>query len=161
MPFRNTEREGFSLIELMIVIAIMAILTGGIALSYNLVQSADTKGTAYDIDSKLTNLKSRNMGSNKQMYMHLYRYSGDIFVDYTEEDSYTPTGSGEMIGDSAVTVSCDGAVMSDGSVTTIGIQKKDGAFSKGPEEIKVSSEDGTSYVVYLIQDTGKHYVESK
>lgn len=161
MQFRSAEKDGFSLIEMMIVIAILGILMGGIALSYNLVRSADTKGTAYDIDSNLTNLKSRSMGSNKQIYMHLYRYSGDVYVDYTEEESYTPAGVGEIIGDSAVTVSCDGTVISDGSVTTIAIQKKDGAFMEGPEEIKVSSEDGTSYVVYLIKDTGKHYVESK
>ncbi|MCI5732216.1 MAG: prepilin-type N-terminal cleavage/methylation domain-containing protein [Eubacterium sp.] len=161
MRVRNSEREGFSLIELVIVIAILAILTGGIALSYNLVRSADTKGTAYDIDSNLTNFKSRSMGSNKQIYMHLYRYSGDIYVDYTEEESYTPAGAGEMIGDSEVTVSCDATVMADGSVTTIAIQKKDGAFVKGPKEIKVSDGDSSSYVVYLIKDTGKHYVEEK
>lgn len=154
-------RDGFSLIELVIVIALMAILVGGISLSFNMLYSADTKGTAYDIDNNLTSLKSRNMGSNKLMYMHLYRYSGDIYVDYTQEKSYTPTGDGELIGDSAVTLSCDGVVMSDGSVTTIGIQKKDGAFSEGPEQIRVSGDVGTSYVVYLIHDTGKHYVEEE
>ena len=62
MQFRSAEKDGFSLIEMMIVIAILGILMGGIALSYNLVRSADTKGTAYDIDSNLTNLKSRSMG---------------------------------------------------------------------------------------------------
>lgn len=161
MQIRGSEREGFSLIELVIVIVIMSILTGGIALTYSLVRSADTEGTAYDIDSNLTILKSRNMGRNKPLYLQLYRYSGDIFVDYTEEKSYTPKGNGEVIGDSAVTLSCDGTILPDGSVTTIGIRKKDGAFSEGPKEITVTGDDGTSYVVYLITDTGKHYVEEK
>lgn len=63
------ERDGFSLVEMIIIIAIVGILTGGIAISYNLVRSADVKGMAYDIDSSLTNLKSKNMGSNKQLFM--------------------------------------------------------------------------------------------
>ncbi len=160
MSLKNRHRDGFSLIEMMIVIAIMAVLTGGVTISYYMIRSADTKGTAYDIDSRLTTLKSRSMGSNKQIYLQLYRHSGEIYVDYTEEESYTPSGKGEPIGDSEVILSCDGAVMSDGSVSTIAIQKKDGAFLEGPEEIKVSDDGGTSFTVYLIKDTGKHYVES-
>lgn len=154
-------RDGFSLIELMIVIALMAILTGGVALSYNMVRSADTKGTAYDIDSGLTELKSKNMGGNKLLYMHLYRYNGTYYIDYTDSESYTPGGNGTEIGDSEVTVICDGATLADGDEVTIGIQKKDGAFSQGPEEIHVESDDGTGYIVYLVRDTGKHYVEAK
>ena len=40
------ERDGFSLVEMIIIIAIVGILTGGIAISYNLVRSADVKGMA-------------------------------------------------------------------------------------------------------------------
>ena len=60
------ERDGFSLMEMIIVIAILGMITGGIAVTYNMVRSADVKGMAYDFDSSLTNLKSKNMGSNKQ-----------------------------------------------------------------------------------------------
>lgn len=153
-------RDGFSLIELIIVIALMAILTGGIALSYNLIRSADTKGTAYDIDSGLTDLKSKNMGGNKLLYMHLYRYNGTYYIDYTATESYTPGGNGIEIGDSEVTIIYDGVTLADGDEVTIGIQKKDGAFSLGPEEIHIVNEDGTGYIVYLVRDTGKHYVEA-
>lgn len=89
---RTKERDGFSLVEMIIIIAIAGILTGGIAISYNLVRSADVKGMAYDIDSSLTNLKSKNMGSNKQLFMHLYKQSGNYFIDYTKEESYNNKG---------------------------------------------------------------------
>ena len=49
------ERDGFSLMEMIIVIAILGMITGGIAVTYNMVRSADVKGMAYDIDSSLTN----------------------------------------------------------------------------------------------------------
>ena len=102
------ERDGFSLMEMIIVIAILGMITGGIAVTYNMVRSADVKGMAYDIDSSLTNLKSKNMGSNKQLFMHLYKQSGNYFIDYTEEESYTPSGEGESVGESGISLKYDG-----------------------------------------------------
>ena len=153
------ERDGFSLMEMIIVIAILGMITGGIAVTYNMVRSADVKGMAYDIDSSLTNLKSKNMGSNKQLFMHLYKQSGNYFIDYTEEESYTPSGEGETVGESGISLKYDGKELTDGGVITIGIQKKDGAFSVGPEEIEVYDNNVNDYMVYLVKDTGKHYVE--
>ena len=143
------ERDGFSLMEMIIVIAILGMITGGIAVTYNMVRSADVKGMAYDIDSSLTNLKSKNMGSNKQLFMHLYKQSGNYFIDYTEES----------VGESGISLKYDGKELTDGEVITIGIQKKDGAFSVGPEEIEVYDNNVNDYMVYLVKDTGKHYVE--
>ena len=139
------ERDGFSLMEMIIVIAILGMITGGIAVTYNMVRSADVKGMAYDIDSSLTNLKSKNMGSNKQLFMHLYKQSGNYFIDYTEEESYTPSGEGESVGESGISLKYDG--------------KEYGAFSVGPEEIEVYDNNVNDYMVYLVKDTGKHYVE--
>lgn len=156
---KQREKDGFSLIEMIIIIAILGLITGGIAVTYNLVRSADVKGMAYDIDSSLTNLKSKNMGSNKQLFMHLYRQSGKYFLDYTEDESYTPAGEGEEIGEAGISLQYDGKLLTDNEVITIGIQKKDGAFSSGPEEIEVYDDNYNDYVVYLIKDTGKHYVE--
>ena len=153
------ERDGFSLMEMIIVIAILGMITGGIAVTYNMVRSADVKGMAYDIDSSLTNLKSKNMGSNKQLFMHLHKQSGNYFIDYTEEESYTPSGEGESVGESGISLKYDGKELTDGEVITIGIQKKDGAFSVGPEEIEVYDNNVNDYMVYLVKDTGKHYVE--
>ena len=102
------ERDGFSLMEMIIVIAILGMITGGIAVTYNMVRSADVKGMAYDIDSSLTNLKSKNMGSNKQLFMHLYKQSGNYYIDYTEEETYTPSGEGESVGESGISLKYDG-----------------------------------------------------
>ncbi len=165
---RQLKREGFSLVELIIVIAIMAILSGGALLSYNLVRSADTKGTAYDIDSELTTLRSETMAKAGTTYMHLYRYNDEYYIDVTSSESFSAWGEGTKIGDSRVTVTIVYSewykvTLSNWSVFTIRYQKKDGAFySSGdfPIEIDVTSDGATGYAVYMIKNTGKHYVES-
>ena len=40
---KQREKDGFSLIEMIIIIAILGLITGGIAVTYNLVRSADVK----------------------------------------------------------------------------------------------------------------------
>ena len=60
---------------------------------------------------------------------------------------------------SGISLKYDGKELTDGEVITIGIQKKDGAFSVGPEEIEVYDNNVNDYMVYLVKDTGKHYVE--
>ena len=91
--------------------------------------------------------------------MHLYKQSGNYFIDYTKEESYTPSGEGEPVGESGISLKYDGKELTDGEVITIGIQKKDGAFSAEPEEIEVYDDNVNDYMVYLVKDTGKHYVE--
>ena len=48
------KREGFSLMEMIIIIGIIGILAGAVGLSIGLLKSTDTKSTAYDINSSLT-----------------------------------------------------------------------------------------------------------
>ena len=91
--------------------------------------------------------------------MHLYNQTKNYFIDYTEEESYTPSGEGESVGESGISLKYDGKELTDGEVITIGIKKKDGAFSVGPEESEVYDNNVYDYMVYLVKDTGKHYVE--
>ncbi len=153
------KHKGYSLVELMITIAIMAILVGLIGLSANLLKSADTKEVAHEINSGLTELKSQNMGRNKPIYMHFNMYNGSYYVNYTESETFTPDGTGREVGAPDVMVSVDGTVMNNGDDICILIQKKDGAFALGPEKIVVTGEGASDYTVWLVKRTGRHYVE--
>lgn len=164
------KRAGFSLVEMLIVIALMGILVGGVSLSIGLLRSTDTKGAAYDINSALTDLKSRTTGGKAQPYLYLYCLNHTYYLDtsYTEPDTYTPTADAKEIGDTQLQISYGAEknaveAATDGYVC-IGFQKKDGAFLvEGkcicPGEIYVEADDASTYVVHLIQDTGHHYVE--
>lgn len=174
------DRKGFSLVEMLIVIALLGILVGGIGLSIGLLRSADTKGTAYDIKSGLTDLKSRTTGGKDQPYMYLYSINDTYYLDitYTEPTSYVPTTDAKEIGDSRIqiTYGADKKAIEDEADGFIcfAFQKKDGSFLKDedgkcikggkstcPEEVYISSDGASSYVVHMVPDTGHHYVEEK
>jgi prepilin-type N-terminal cleavage/methylation domain-containing protein len=179
-------KKGFSLIELVIVIAIMSIMVGLTSLGLSFLKSKDTKTVAYGIESSLTKLKSSNMAGNKKVYLHLYVDDGKYYRIFTDStDAATPNGTEKELGDTSISIQAtydvkdkDGNAQSDRVVTLseggtkdicIGIAKKDGAFlyqtadgsdnREAPRELLVSSGHGTTYLVYMVTDTGKHFVE--
>ncbi len=181
MTERNSGlREGFSLVEMLIVIALLGILTGGIALSIGLLRDTDTKGAAYDINSTLTDLKSRTTAGKSQPYLYLYFLNQTCYldIDYTEPAHYTPTTNAKEIGDDRLLISYGSGKVPLGNgaddFICIAYQKKDGAFlqdadgnckkdgkSTCPEKLYVEADDASGYVVHMIPDTGHHYVEGE
>ena len=165
-------RKGFSLVEMIIVIAIMGILVGTVGLSIGLLRSTDTKGAAYDINSKLTDLKSRTTGGKEQPYLYLYFFDETYYLDfsYTEPDAYTPSKNAKEIGDANLNIlyGSDKKSLHDApnKFLCLAFRKKDGAFlvegkCECPETIYVEADDASAYVIHMVQDTGHHYVEEK
>ena len=166
---QKLHRAGFSLVELLIVIAIMGILVGGTALSVNLLRSADTKGAAYDINSGLTDMKSRTRAGKEQWYMYLFYQNDTYYMDLTTTapDGYTKNTNAKEIGDSDIKVYYGNSkkllsTAPEGFVC-VAFRKKDGAFLVNgkcicPEKIYVEADNAPSYVVRMIEDTGHHYI---
>lgn len=152
-------KQGFSLVELLVTMAIMAVVVGMLSLGIGMLSSADTKEVAQGLNSSLGELKSRTMGKNQAAYLHFYRYEDVYYVAFTDSVTFTPDDSGKEIGDGRITVSCDGVTMSNNADVCFAIRKKDGAFSMGPKEVSVTSEKASPYTVHLVKDTGTHYVE--
>ena len=162
-------RKGFSLVEMVIIIGMIGILVGGTGLAIGLLRSADTKGAAYDINSALTNLKSRTTGGKDQPYLYLYLLNNEYHMDTSIEkpDTYTPTADSKEIGDTRlqITYGSDKKALEDApdGFLCIAFRKKDGAFLvEGkcvcPEEIYVGTDNVADYVVHMVQDTGHHYI---
>lgn len=181
--------DGFSLVEMIILIAIMSILVGLTALGIGMLNSADAKDVAYGIEGGLTKLKAQNTAGEKPVYMHIYMKGGKYYRIYTDSTAYAvPDGTEQEMGDSSISlkvtydVKSKTGVYSSREVTVsesesestkrdicIGISKKDGTFlyqvsgkdeSVAPREIQVTSDGSqTGYLVYMVTDTGKHYVE--
>ncbi len=159
-------KSGFSLIEMVIVIAIMALMVGFIVLGFGLVTSGNTKKCAEEINSGLTQLKSRTMAKSTPEYMRLSQ-NGDRLVMgyYTRDDTgnYSLQGSEREIAAGDVSVSCDTVPLSDGDTVTFAIRKKDGAFEAVdgdvPQKIEVRGSQNQVYRIVLVKDTGRHYIE--
>lgn len=160
--------KGFSLIELIIVVAILAIMSVGGAAGFGYLNLANASKCASKIDGGITLLKSKNMANAEPMYMHLYQYDGEIYIRYDKNDSYSPTetdyADGERIGNSRLTVSyqdgnaASATTLSDGSCKTFGVRKKDGSFIGTTEPTCVITIKGQStFKVTLVTNTGKHF----
>ena len=166
------KRRGFSLVELVITIAVIAILVGGVALSVVMLRSADTKGAAYEIQSRLTDLKSRTTGGKKQPYLYLYQLNEAYYLDVSDKDPdhYIRTEKSKEIGDTGMTITYGKAKKylkdAPNDFLCMAFQKKDGAFlvsgkCECPEIITVQADNATTYEVHMVQDTGHHYIEQK
>lgn len=182
----SANRQGFSLIELIIVMAIAAVMIGGATLTIGALSGTNTKEFAYEINSALTELKAKNMSGAKSLYLHIYRYNDSFYLKYADSASIALDDTGKEIGSPSMKVNVTYDVqdnsnnklpdelqtLSTGSDICIGITKKDGSYVYFPKtvggtdkravrEISVSSQSGSGYIVYMVTETGNHYVEVK
>lgn len=187
---RARNLSGFSLVELLILIAVMSILVGMVSIGFGFLRSNDTKEVAYGIENGLKTLKSNDMAGKETVYLHIFVHNGKYYRIITNSVAApTPGGNEKEIGKASsisVNVTYDvkdehGNSLPDRTVTLsesgtkdicIGMAKKDGTFlyqnvsgtnnSEAPREMHVTTASGTtSYLVYMVTDTGKHYVEAQ
>ena len=86
----KSNNKGFSLIELIICITILALFSTLVVVGLGYMDLANSKKCVSKIDSGLMTLKSRNMADSKRTYLHIYRYTdGNYYLTYTEADNYT------------------------------------------------------------------------
>ncbi len=170
----NRSREGFSLIELVITIVVLAIMVGIISLSTALLRSADTRGLANEINDSFTDLKSLTEAHTGPYYLHLYKNDGSYWKYFDTSATFTMPASNDpenRIGPDVMSVN---VIDSTGTNTllgaagcesiTVSIKKKDGSYNPGvPSSMEVyrgSDVSGTpDYRVVISEKTGLHYVD--
>ena len=165
-------REGFSLIELIIAIAVLAIMVGIISLSTALLRSADTRGLANKINDSLTDLKSMSEAHTGPYYLHLYRVDDDgyyrLFDSSASFSEPATKESSDRLGPDSMAIvvngGASGVLGDDIDSVTIRINKKDGSYFGGAPtsfDIKKGKDDSSpvDYKVILAEKTGLHYVD--
>ncbi len=172
----KSSREGFSLIELIIAIAILAIFVGVVSLSVGLLRSADTKGLASHINDSLTDLKAVTQAHTGPYYLHIYRDedaywkcfdSNSTFAKPATNESQNRLGPDSMAVKVISPTGSDSLLGNSGSESvTVSIKKKDGSYNSGiPVAFEVyKSSDGSGtpdYKVILAEKTGLHYLEQQ
>lgn len=175
------ENKGFSLIEIVVVIAIMAILVGLSVLSIRLLFGVDAKECAKKIQANLSNTKTGALSKGGQdLKLYQDATSGDYLVEFIEYqyegNATTPTecttGS-ETVGSSKVEIICyfetgvDPVTIDATHTVTCGFDRSSGAFKKvrvnGVEKntycnkivIRRASKE---YSIIMIPETGKFYI---
>ncbi len=155
------DRRGFSLVELIIVISIMAILTGVSVTAMGFINSGKTKKASNALDNKLDYIQTQTMTKKGTAYLYLYAASDGIYTyvhttdtsypdgfdSRTELDSYMTSESieGSRLCDNNVTVKLTGQsgsgsnislTLNSGNMLKIGHSKSTGEF--------ICSNDGTA-----------------
>lgn len=159
--------KGFSMVELIITVAIMAILTGSFVSAAGYLKYANAKAGAKKINTELSELRIDSMSKMNTPYMYLYNIGGSTYMkvvsgkdaDKAIENGLLDTNTTKL-GNSQIEVFCDGTKITEGTPTKIYMDKSTGAFISCPKEIKVASIDGhNTYVIKLVKSTGRHYME--
>ena len=165
----RNNNKGFSMVELIITIAIMAILTGSFVAAAGYLKYANAKSGAKKINTELSELRIESMSKMNTPYMYLYNIGGTTYMKVVAGENANKAKENGLldknttkVGNAQVTVSCDGTKITDGNAVTITMDKSTGAFLLGPEKIEVASVDGkSSYVIKLVKTTGRHYIEGE
>lgn len=74
------DKRGFSLVELIIVMGIMAVFVGGMAGAIGYINQGKTKKAAATLNSMLTSIQQSNMTLKGATYLYLYKDGDDIYM---------------------------------------------------------------------------------
>ena len=169
----RSEKEGFSLVELIVVIALMALLVGLAALSVSLLSASDSKGLASHVNDSLTELKSLNESNGGMFFLHIYKKSDGFYAKIDEKGAYgvptsnegaTRLGSESLKLEATFAAGASSEITGDSNVL-LGVRKKDGSFwnpalpTSVVKSFEIKNGDNLEYKVILAEDTGLHYIE--
>lgn len=158
--------KGFSMIELIIVVAIIGIFTGLVSIGFGYIQSGNIRSAAQTINSNLSKLKYDAMSKENKQYMYIYQYgNGYYFLCSDQEKASLSLGDGQLICNASCSITVDGGTPIGTDPMRIAYKKGSGGFDTSKstitQDITIKRNDGTGtgYVVKLVTETGKHYVE--
>ena len=162
-------QRGFSLVEFIIVIAIVAVLAGSSVAMVGHIRYANTKKVAEEVDQALSRLRLETMSRNGQrQFLYIYRMdnngSAGYYVRLLGEDIANPTselnGNGTRLCGTNVTFSADGNTIPDDVPYICIAFKKNGQLddTKTSTYNIVIRGNGT-YTITLDEETGRHFME--
>lgn len=175
--------KGFSLVELIICIAILAIFSTAVIVGLGYMDLANSQKCTSKIETGLMTLKSRNMADSKRTYLYIYCGVSDknYYMAYSDKDDFLErnasgnvTGvkkasqlgltkdSGEQIANQKIKISYNGNEVTHDEIIPIGIKKKDGSLEIIPQDsptCTITVEGSSSQTIKLVKATGKYFRE--
>lgn len=163
------DNKGFSLVEMLVVVAIIAIVSSISIRMVGYLRLANSEKTVQTISKMVTKQQALCMSKDEKPYLYIYKLGGEYYLTFSTVDCSGFSGSvmvndGKPIssGNTVITM-----VDAAGSETEIKgdkfikiAYKSDGLFNDAKtncREIKVTS--GSTTTIKLIMHTGKNIVE--
>lgn len=174
---KKSRNKGFSLIEIIVTIAIMAVVAGGSVAIYSGVGSHKMKEIVGNIDNAMSDMRSDTL-SKEGSYELIIRKSSDKYVAViertvgsnvvTETKTISKYGSIYCVDKSSsmkYTVGTDYEIhisfnKTDGSFSTMSCWKTDGSEKHDITNYIYADYSGLSKRVKMLAITGKHYIEN-
>ena len=175
----RVNNKGFSLIEVIVAIAIMSIVAGIGSLSFSAARRQDVTRAAKSVDSLLSQVRMDNMSKANVEYMYIYiNTDKDAYCYKLSNSKVNSVAAIQSLPDEEVEICSDSIVISAGTETStatitdngyvaISFEKSTGAF-KCYDSLSGSSETTIEQMLFkrgrktskivMASETGKHSV---
>ncbi|MDR1700601.1 MAG: prepilin-type N-terminal cleavage/methylation domain-containing protein [Lachnoclostridium sp.] len=155
------KHKGFSLIECILVIAVMAIVVSVSVGGLIYLDSANANKCASAIDSAIATAKSETLSKAEPGNLYLYEYDGRCYVKFSKAADFVRDANAERVDAGRVEISYDDGTgvkaLAGNDPLMIAFSRKDGSFTSGPQTIYVNGSD--TYEIRFIRNTGKHIMK--
>lgn len=167
------DEKGFSLVEVIICIAIMGILSVSAFSLSNHVKYADAKRCAKVLNQKIEVARMRSLSKKGDWHLYIYADGSSICYEVSDKDTVDKS-KGEKLGGGNIDVfftSRTKGTAGPGTETQITgsvvvdmqFYKSTGAFRENSsnilyDSIRVKEREGLEYVIELVEKTGKHNI---
>lgn len=169
---KKNRNKGFSLIEIIVTIAVMAIVTGATMSIYSWIKSHRIKNIAENISDAIGDVRTKTLSKGDSYELIIRKNASGKYETVISSSSGSETNDIGKVG-TIYCVSDDGLTKyevgtdyeihlafskSDGSFSTIKVKKSDGTLLDITNEIHIEYA-GLSKNIKLKELTGKHYIE--
>ena len=158
-------QNGITLVEIIIVIAIVGILASTAVMMIGHLHYADTQKVVKTLDSSLNELQVKTMSKTGDYYMYVYHLSDGYYVQILSEnlsafDASRLTTDGKKLSNNTISICQDGVELPEDGYMKIAYTKQ-ATFDTANTNVQTIRIEGVpEYSIQLVYDTGKHFVIS-
>ena len=166
----NKKRNlGYSLIELVVVMAIMAILTGASVSIIQYTTYANTKRCVNELNTTLDKLRADSLGKTDRPYLYVYNCDGTYYMTVTTEETINTSVKRKKLANTKVeffyTRGGSESKLTDGEYVKIGFTKSLGTYMNGASATDAKyynnfriATSSSSTTIEMVELTGKHFI---